>query len=281
MVKFYRLLLVTWLCAGGLGCANDKKPGTELMLVADTDISDLDTIRFEVSDSEANKSEQAAPRADGEPLTLGVVLEKSSLGPVTVSAIGIRGGRTVVERNAVVSFVPGKTLVVELHLLASCESKRCLTNQTCTEYGCSSNQLGADQLSEWTGSAPSLGDTLLTDAGRTDASGINGDAGSTSDGGSEADGASGLTTCGLETGIDLTSDVNHCGDCKTVCKSSGRNLVAVCVASECTEECRLLYGDCDGNASNGCEQSLIVSTHCGMCGMRCATGTSCQLGTCR
>jgi hypothetical protein len=256
-----------------LACGQDKQARTELLLVADTDISDLDTIRFEITQGDRSESEEGIPRSDGEPLTLGVVLAGDSLGPIAVSAHGIRAGQTVVERSAVVSFVKGKTLVVELHLVESCESRRCLLWQTCTESGCESNRLDEDELNEWTGSTPSLGGTLLSDAGSREA-GV--------DGGVLSEGGNGeITTCGVDVDVDLSSDIDHCGDCKTSCKASGRNTVATCVAGACGEECRPLYGDCDGNATNGCEQSLSMSMNCGECGMRCATGSSCFLGSCR
>ena len=274
MVKsLFGFALLTTLCALFVSCAKDKKARTELMLVADTDIDNLDSIIFEVTDGDRIESEEGSPRDGGEPLTLGVVLADGSSGPIRVSAQGMRAGRAVVERSAVVSFVPAKTLVVVLHLFASCESRRCLSNQTCSERGCESNQLDGDQLEEWTGSPPAIGGSLLADGG-----GVS-EAGALSDASSDA--ASGLVTCGSDTKVDLLSNVDHCGDCKIACKASGRNLVAACVAGECTEECRTLTGDCDGNATNGCEQSLSVSANCGMCGMRCATGNSCLFGTCR
>jgi hypothetical protein len=274
MVKYLRTVtLLAALCGAFLSCAKDTTPATELMLVADTDIADLDTIRFEVNEGDRTESEEAAPRDDGEPLTLGVVRDKGSLGPLKVLALGIRAGRTIVERSAVVSFAPEKTLVVELHLLRSCENKRCLSNQTCGERGCMSNELAEDDLNEWSGTPPMLPGTLLGDAGA-----------SSSEGGvdsGEADGGGELVTCGLDQRVDLSSDVDHCGDCATACKTNSRNMVAACVAGACTEECRVLYGDCDGNLNNGCEQSLSSSTHCGACGMACAAGGACVLGACR
>jgi hypothetical protein len=41
------------------------------------------------------------------------------------------------------------------------------------------------------------------------------------------------------------------------------------------------FGDCDGNAANGCETDTRTSAaHCGMCGHACATGQVCVAGTC-
>ncbi len=280
--RMHHLLALVLAASVTLACAKSEKPRTELVLVADTDIPDLDLIRFEVSGDQRLESEEAPPRDDGEPLTLGLLLDKGPLGPLAVSAQGVRNGQMVIERRAVVSFVPGKTLVVELHLVASCVARFCLGDRTCGERGCMSNELSSEQLSEWTGAPPQIGGTLLADAGGGSSEGGQSDAGSAADGGTDADvNVNNTVTCGLDTQVDLSSDVDHCGNCAISCKASGRNMVAVCVAGECAEECRTLYGDCDDKPNTGCEQSLSVSTNCGMCGMRCATGTYCLFGTCR
>jgi hypothetical protein len=277
-------MLALWMSTA-LACGKGEQPRTQLVLVADTDIPDLDLIRFEVSNGQRMETEESAPRDDGEPFTLTLLLDKGPLGPLAVSAQGVRNGQMVVERRAVVSFVPGKTLVVELHLLASCVARLCLGDRTCGEHGCTSNELSSDQLSEWSGSPPRVGGTLLSDAGETSDGGVH-EAGAGSDAAADASAeagdasTNGLVTCGVDTQVDLSSDVDHCGSCGTSCKASGRNLVAVCVAGECAEECRTLYGDCDENPNNGCEQSLSVSANCGMCGVSCAAGDYCLFGFC-
>ena len=263
-----RPLLLIWLALSALACAKDEQARTELMLVADTDISDLDSIRFVVEGDDRQESEEGALRGDGAPLTLGVVLDKGSAGPLTVSALGIRNGRTVIERTAYVSFVEGKTLVVELHLVTSCELKFCLPERTCTERGCEQSQLDEAQLDEWSGTSPELGSSQ-PDAG---------DAGVAND---AAVSPPGLVTCGADQQVDLSSDPAHCGACQNACKVGGRNTVAACVAGACSVECRPLYGDCDSNESNGCEQSLALSSSCGTCGVMCGAGSACSMGVCR
>ncbi|MFW6369469.1 MAG: Ig-like domain-containing protein, partial [Myxococcota bacterium] len=62
--------------------------------------------------------------------------------------------------------------------------------------------------------------------------------------------------------------VDHCGDCQTSCEAPA-NSTAVCLPTGCSFECDDGFGDCDGDASNGCEQSLDDDLHCGACGAAC------------
>ncbi len=58
---------------------------------------------------------------------------------------------------------------------------------------------------------------------------------------------------------DLLSSVSHCGNCTTVCKAGAHQQV-VCTAGKCKTSCDSTWGDCDGAASNGCEQRLGVAS---------------------
>jgi hypothetical protein len=79
----------------------------------------------------------------------------------------------------------------------------------------------------------------------------------------------------------------HCAACNVACSRS--NAAASCTTGTCTlGACNVNFGNCDGDASNGCEQSTITNAHCGGCGVSCSranatascgTGT-CTLGTC-
>lgn len=279
-----------WLVVFALfaaSCGEEKIAPTELMLVAGTDLPEVARIRFEIEADGRKETAEADVRDDGAPLTLGVVRDKESSGPLKVSAHGLeRGGRDIIHRSALVSFVANKTLVVALHLVRACRLVRCAAGKTCTESGCVSETLEASSLSEWNGTPPSLqsgwdagsqADADLAADADTPADASGGDAGDT-----DADAASNFADCGANArNVDLMSDVEHCGMCANACKATGRNTLAKCAAGRCIEECRMLTGDCDGNPSNGCEQSLTQDAHCGACNSPCMNGTSCVFGFCR
>jgi hypothetical protein len=285
-----------WLAAacgallGLLGCS-ETIARTQLMVVADTDIDDLEVIRFEVSgDGETQTAESRA--FDAEPASLALVPKGSKLGPLTVTARGLRSDATVIQRSAEVSFVAHQTLVVQLHLLASCVGVTCGDNESCTEQGCSPRALNSDSLAPWEGEPPRIGgadvDAAL-DAGADAGPSVDGstdpdDAGAQLDGGSEAAVDAGPdANCNPDGAlVDLDTDVNNCGMCRNVCRPPQglRNTVAVCNMGACATQCRPNFDDCDDNPNNGCEQSLLAPNHCGMCGTMCGMGQSCRLGTC-
>jgi hypothetical protein len=85
--------------------------------------------------------------------------------------------------------------------------------------------------------------------------------------------------------------VNACGtSCanKVNCSSSVQNATGIgCTTGTCTFTCSAGFGNCDGNAANGCETNTNTSTgNCGSCGGNCsasvqnATGTGCSSGAC-
>ncbi len=82
---------------------------------------------------------------------------------------------------------------------------------------------------------------------------------------------------------DRSSDPNHCGACGTVCTRT--NGVAGCAAGACTlAACNAGFGNCDGNASNGCEVNTNTTvTNCGVCGNSCQfanAAATCVAGRC-
>src|SRR5262249_26570857 len=66
-----------------------------------------------------------------------------------------------------------------------------------------------------------------------------------------------------------SSDVNNCGACGNACTAPA-NATAVCSSGRCGYACLSSYGDCDGNAANGCEAALNTAANCGACGNACA-----------
>lgn len=70
--------------------------------------------------------------------------------------------------------------------------------------------------------------------------------------------------------VDLSRDLQHCGDCATACAASPGSLV-ICVGGTCGfGGCLPSFGDCDLNLTNGCEVALSSdAAHCGTCGHAC------------
>lgn len=82
---------------------------------------------------------------------------------------------------------------------------------------------------------------------------------------------------------DLTSDRFNCGTCGRDC--SYTNGVGACAAGQCAlTACTTGFGNCDGDATNGCETSTSTSgTNCGTCGHVCSlpnAAPSCSGGLC-
>lgn len=83
-----------------------------------------------------------------------------------------------------------------------------------------------------------------------------------------------------DNGFDLQHDVNNCGACGHVCFTP--NGVAGCFNGQCVVgSCNEGFFDCDGNAANGCETSVMTDNqNCGACGNSCGSGGICVNGVC-
>jgi hypothetical protein len=95
--------------------------------------------------------------------------------------------------------------------------------------------------------------------------------------------AAGTTFCNGAC-VNLQTSATHCGMCGRVCPVPA-NGAAACVAGACTVgACNTGFGNCDGNATNGCETNLNTSAaHCGQCRDACSTANatpSCAAGVC-
>jgi hypothetical protein len=136
--------------------------------------------------------------------------------------------------------------------------------------------------------------------------GSSGDAGasaggSTGDGGTSASGAAGTKTstenceagrgdCNVDSSdgceTNLTNSSLHCGACGVACGKAGPNQAISCEESKCVTACDAFSGDCDGDATNGCETDLGSNlAHCGSCDAApCQPGphgaASCDGGSC-
>lgn len=94
------------------------------------------------------------------------------------------------------------------------------------------------------------------------------------------------TESGINPGaVEVCDAIDH--DCdmstdeapaSTSCPSDARTTYA-CASSSCAvSSCGGGYDDCDGTASNGCEQRLDVVDHCGSCGNACVW--TCDMSSC-
>ena len=140
---------------------SDEDERTEIIVVVDTDLdipSELSAIRVEAtSPADAERLATAeALSADDLPLYVGLLRNDGPLGPFEVRAIGARGVTTVVERVARVSFVAGRTMLLELHLVAACVAASCDPGETCGVEGCRSIDIETDEYVDWTGEIPRL-----------------------------------------------------------------------------------------------------------------------------
>jgi len=83
---------------------------------------------------------------------------------------------------------------------------------------------------------------------------------------------------------NISTDVNNCGSCGSVCSLPHASVS--CVSGTCTlGTCASGYSNCNGQPADGCEVGTTNSlTDCGGCGLTCSTnnmtGTSCAGGFC-
>ena len=78
-----------------------------------------------------------------------------------------------------------------------------------------------------------------------------------------------MACCGMQC-TDTGSDTANCGACGMSCKTP--HAQSTCTAGKCGGgKCDPGWGDCNGNAADGCEANLHVdATNCGKCGAKCA-----------
>ncbi len=84
----------------------------------------------------------------------------------------------------------------------------------------------------------------------------------------------GFQCCGRACANPLTDPAN-CGHCGASCASGDS-----CLNGACAANCPVGFGECDGDAANGCEIDLRTDrAHCGKCALNCAQD-ACVAGAC-
>ena len=117
---------------------------TQLVVVVDSDLavpSALDAVRVDVQGpsgmTETIERDLAGADRIELPLTFSLVPAGDALGPVTLTAVGLRGGTEVVSRSAVVTLAKDESRVLVLFLGASCVDVDCsASGYTCVEGEC-------------------------------------------------------------------------------------------------------------------------------------------------
>lgn len=78
--------------------------------------------------------------------------------------------------------------------------------------------------------------------------------------------------------VDLNVNPLHCGECERPC--ANEHGTTTCAGGRCLPTCAAGWGDCDGEARNGCETDLTTNEHCGTCTRTCLAEQSCNDGVC-
>lgn len=133
-----------------------RAPLTEILVVVDTDLdvpAQLADVSFRVvgPDGEEKSASADLDVELARPAVLALVHRTGPLGPLTIEVTGTGAGDAVVlTRTARVSFVPGRVVVLPMHLWARCLDASCGPDATCGDSGCRPVDVDAGELAEWT-----------------------------------------------------------------------------------------------------------------------------------
>lgn len=265
---------------------------TQIIVAVDSDLvipTELDAIHFDVSGPDGmSQTSDAAFSGDGAlplPRTLALTRKDGAIGPYDVRVTGLLNGAEVIERHARVSFIEGRSVILVLRLLRSCQGQPCGSGMSCDVGGCRSVDIDPSELIDWTGRPDHLDGGLPpidmfvppADMGMDLAVDMTPPA----DMGADMDMFVPLDMClaaelcnghddtcdgRSDEGFDLVSDLNNCGECGHVCTIPAGLGTPSCVNGQCRALCTgLEYADCNGAIGDGCEAPLDSPTSCGSC----------------
>ncbi len=156
-----------------------------------------------------------------------------------------------------------------------CVNRACMLDTCDTGYRDCTPALGCETRLGTLDNCRSCGETCRNDHGTTSCE-SNGCAPDCQLGWGDCDGNK---NNGCETELDT---LVNCGACGRTCSAAHGN--ASCDTGSCrVTSCDSGWDDCDGTASNGCEESLRTLTDCGGCNVTCNlahASESCGTGTC-
>ncbi len=303
-----RAPLALWLLALAtlLACT---KPRTQIVLLVDTDMTQgptgaLTHVRITVKSPTTGAVRQRLTYpllqvVNGQsfelPGTLGIAAADNDPHSVEVNidAVSDPGGDGTARAPmftyyAIAPFEEERTKLLSVFLADRCRvlARECLPDETCGLNGC---------VPRTVGTLPDVNPDFRFDAGARDALTADGDLDARADGATDdltdstandaydaptdiaadatADAsdagacAVGQRLCGSAC-VDTASDVRNCGACGAAC--SVVNAAPTCRAGACRLTCAAGFGDCDGDAANGCEASIASTSNCGACGTTCA-----------
>jgi len=295
-------------------------PRTQLVLVVDTDIAELDEVTFLVTSPTGKAQTARGAIVPGAPAFVVMAHQSgATLGPYQVSVEGLAAGNALIRRVASLSFVAGRTRAALFHLVRACQDVVCRPELVCAHaQGCRVAALDPGELVPWYGKPPRL--SAEVDAGTTD-----NDAGSDNDAG----GSACKTTCDGNdvrlcqggvlgatqpcTGMDLCS-VPACSDgvgcvrepsnegkscggpglrCHDGICGAGQSCTKTCSpqcntgALSCALDCGDIGDDCKPTclAGSSCDVLCSGSSNCavscdGNCAVSCGKASNCDV-TCR
>lgn len=269
------------LCA----CQAEPEPRTEILLVVDSDLRVPDQLdRLEVRvEGPGELVQSAAAQLDDTnnplPRSVALVHRGGPLGPLHATVQGKSGDQVVIAREARLSFLAGRTLVLPMHLAASCLGFDC-GEQTCTERGCESIDVDPTTLAPYAGDEPGLpradGGGREFDAGARDAAAL--DAGESADGDAGSD-VSPAPEGGLASEAGGQDAGTQDGGGEAEAADAGPGDAGACMPA--LEQCNGRDDDCDGLVDDGFDLQNDPD-HCGTCDIRCTGLTRrCCAGECR